>query len=282
MSNGAVWIDYTNWRGERRWRHIRPRAIRFGSNQWHDEQWLLEAHDLESFDPRSFAMANIHAWSTEKIACPNTSTAGSSSSAPTGESSTAPSTVSSSPGALPELALSEEGIRWMVENASARKIPVYSDALVKTALAAHAWKAEAERQKERAKRLRDERDDWQRMADAAEAELAHLRQVIAQAKQDIDDGDIEDARDVLDADDSLPPGSATTKYEREIMQREIGELKAELARVREIARGERERCAKAFEIENIRWEAASEWGETTIATAIRTLPDPLAEEPPHD
>lgn len=59
-----VMIDYTNWRGERTKRRIRPLTILFENNEWHPEaQWLLEAVDLDKLEQRTFAMANIHSWS---------------------------------------------------------------------------------------------------------------------------------------------------------------------------------------------------------------------------
>jgi predicted DNA-binding transcriptional regulator YafY len=58
-----VIIDYTNWRGERAMRHIRPLTIRFESSEWHpDEQWLLRAVDLEKGATRDFAMKDIRSW----------------------------------------------------------------------------------------------------------------------------------------------------------------------------------------------------------------------------
>jgi predicted DNA-binding transcriptional regulator YafY len=58
-----VLIDYTNWRGERRERRIRPLGLFFENNEWHpDTQWLLEAVDVESGELRTFALASIHSW----------------------------------------------------------------------------------------------------------------------------------------------------------------------------------------------------------------------------
>lgn len=58
-------IDYTNWRGERAMRRIRPLRLVFENNEWHPEtQWLLEAVDLDTMSSRTFAMANIHSWKT--------------------------------------------------------------------------------------------------------------------------------------------------------------------------------------------------------------------------
>ena len=59
-----IYIDYTNWRGERRVRLIQPieMGMYFGSNEYHKEpQWLLRAIDCESNGIRTFALRNIHA-----------------------------------------------------------------------------------------------------------------------------------------------------------------------------------------------------------------------------
>jgi predicted DNA-binding transcriptional regulator YafY len=62
-----VVIDYTNWRGMRSSRRIRPWGIRFGSNEWHaQEQWLLHALDIEKDEDREFALASIHSWSSQQ------------------------------------------------------------------------------------------------------------------------------------------------------------------------------------------------------------------------
>lgn len=59
----AVIIDYTNWRGERALRCIRPLRIDFMNNEWHPEtQWLLLAVDLDKGEDRTFALKNIHQW----------------------------------------------------------------------------------------------------------------------------------------------------------------------------------------------------------------------------
>lgn len=63
MASELVRIDYTNWRGERRWRVIYPGALRFGSTEWHPNvQWLLSATDMEDGKVKDFAMASIHRW----------------------------------------------------------------------------------------------------------------------------------------------------------------------------------------------------------------------------
>lgn len=63
MDTTVVSIDYTNWRGERSERRIRPLRLLFENSEWHHEtQWVLEAFDLEKRAKRSFAIANIHSW----------------------------------------------------------------------------------------------------------------------------------------------------------------------------------------------------------------------------
>jgi len=58
-----VVIDYRNYRGERVWRTIVPRRIHFGSTEWHpEEQWLLDALDVEREVERTFAIKDIAAW----------------------------------------------------------------------------------------------------------------------------------------------------------------------------------------------------------------------------
>lgn len=60
-------IDYTNWRGERRTRIIRPLGVLFNSTEHHPEpQWLLSAIDVEKNDVRFFALSNIHSWKNAK------------------------------------------------------------------------------------------------------------------------------------------------------------------------------------------------------------------------
>jgi predicted DNA-binding transcriptional regulator YafY len=63
MDKQIVIIEYTNWRGIRSKRHIRPLSIAFDNNEWHPStQWLLEAVDVEKGETRTFALANIHSW----------------------------------------------------------------------------------------------------------------------------------------------------------------------------------------------------------------------------
>jgi len=63
MSETAVVIDYTNYRGERALRPIEPTRISFGSTPWHpDPQWLLEAWDITKNVHRTFALNGIPGW----------------------------------------------------------------------------------------------------------------------------------------------------------------------------------------------------------------------------
>lgn len=52
-------IDYTNYRGERGIREIEPRDLRWG-NEYHPNQWVLDAFDVKKKQIRSFALVNIH------------------------------------------------------------------------------------------------------------------------------------------------------------------------------------------------------------------------------
>lgn len=63
MSSKEVVIDYTNWRGERRLRKIRPlTGMQFTKTRWHPEQqWLVQAVD-EDGTVKMFAMKDIHSW----------------------------------------------------------------------------------------------------------------------------------------------------------------------------------------------------------------------------
>jgi predicted DNA-binding transcriptional regulator YafY len=59
-----VEIDYTNWRGERRARHIEPIAVAWGTcPPWHPaEGWYLDAFDVDLGAFRTFALTGIHSW----------------------------------------------------------------------------------------------------------------------------------------------------------------------------------------------------------------------------
>lgn len=59
-------IKYTNYRGETSIRRIIPVRVRFAASEWHpEEQWLLDAFDIDRGDTRSFAMKDIHEWTPE-------------------------------------------------------------------------------------------------------------------------------------------------------------------------------------------------------------------------
>jgi len=56
-----ITADYTNWRGERRFRRLRPRLVWFGATDYHPEpQWFLRARDLEDGAVKDFALAGFH------------------------------------------------------------------------------------------------------------------------------------------------------------------------------------------------------------------------------
>ena len=58
-----VKILYTNWKNETRYRIIKPISIEFKSTEWHkDEQWILNAIDIEKNAMRSFALKDIKEW----------------------------------------------------------------------------------------------------------------------------------------------------------------------------------------------------------------------------
>lgn len=58
-----VFIDYTNYRGERAWRLIdcANSRTRFGTSEYHKEpQWLMTALDVSKDEEREFAVKDIH------------------------------------------------------------------------------------------------------------------------------------------------------------------------------------------------------------------------------
>lgn len=58
-------LVYTNHRGIRSTRHIRPLAVWWGSTEWHpQEQYLLKAWDIDKSAERDFALSDIEAWET--------------------------------------------------------------------------------------------------------------------------------------------------------------------------------------------------------------------------
>ena len=65
--NKIVVINYTNWKGVTALRRIIPKKIFFGSTEWHkEEQWLLEAFDVDKNADRSFAVKDIKSWQVEQ------------------------------------------------------------------------------------------------------------------------------------------------------------------------------------------------------------------------
>lgn len=61
----TVTICYLNWKGSLGIRRILPKRIWWGKTEYHpEEQWLLDAIDLEKNLERTFAMKDIHFWKT--------------------------------------------------------------------------------------------------------------------------------------------------------------------------------------------------------------------------
>jgi predicted DNA-binding transcriptional regulator YafY len=56
----AISLVYTNYRGETSVRRVIPQRIWFGATDWHpEEQWMLDALDVEKQADRSFALKDI-------------------------------------------------------------------------------------------------------------------------------------------------------------------------------------------------------------------------------
>lgn len=56
----AITVRYTNHRGETALRRIVPLSLRFAASEWYpEEQWLLDAHDLDKDALRSFALKDM-------------------------------------------------------------------------------------------------------------------------------------------------------------------------------------------------------------------------------
>ena len=61
--NKKVTILSTNWKGETKYRNIIPISIEFKSTEWHkQEQWILNAIDVEKNAQRGFAIKDIKEW----------------------------------------------------------------------------------------------------------------------------------------------------------------------------------------------------------------------------
>lgn len=56
--SAPIWeVTYTNWMGVKRIRRLQPRALWFGSNQWHPEpQWIIDCLDTEDGEVKGFAL----------------------------------------------------------------------------------------------------------------------------------------------------------------------------------------------------------------------------------
>ena len=60
QSNTPLLFKYKNWEGKTSIRRAIPKRIYFGKNQWHkEEQWLLEAMDIDKKEIRFFAVKDI-------------------------------------------------------------------------------------------------------------------------------------------------------------------------------------------------------------------------------
>lgn len=61
--NEIVKILYTNWKDETAYRNIIPKNIEFKSTEWHkQEQWILNAFDVDKQADRGFAIKDIKEW----------------------------------------------------------------------------------------------------------------------------------------------------------------------------------------------------------------------------
>jgi len=59
----VIQIKYKNYKGETRIRTILPIEIWFGNTKYHTEnQWLLNAYDLDKKENRDFAIIDILFW----------------------------------------------------------------------------------------------------------------------------------------------------------------------------------------------------------------------------
>ena len=64
----VVKILYTNWKGETAYRNIIPKNIEFKSTEWHkQEQWILNAFDVDKQADRSFAVKDIREWKSKCV-----------------------------------------------------------------------------------------------------------------------------------------------------------------------------------------------------------------------
>jgi len=67
-SRAVLSVTYTNYRNESSRRRIVPEEIRFGSTSWHSEpQWLLECHDVDKDEHRTFALKDVQGFGTGPV-----------------------------------------------------------------------------------------------------------------------------------------------------------------------------------------------------------------------
>ena len=63
-----VRILYTNWQGFTSYINIIPKSIEFKSTDWHkEEQWILNAFDVDKQADRGFAIKDIKEWITDDM-----------------------------------------------------------------------------------------------------------------------------------------------------------------------------------------------------------------------
>lgn len=57
---------YTNYRGEREIRHVKPISVWYGSTEYHPKsQWFLKAHCYDRDAERDFALTDCSSFATE-------------------------------------------------------------------------------------------------------------------------------------------------------------------------------------------------------------------------
>jgi len=63
---GDALIEYTNYRGERAWRHIQPllayNGMTYDTSEYHRDAWVVNAWDYDKQAQRAFALSGIHQW----------------------------------------------------------------------------------------------------------------------------------------------------------------------------------------------------------------------------
>jgi len=64
--NEKVKILYTNWKGVTSYRNIVPKSVEFKATEWHpEEQWILNAFDVDKQADRAFALKDIKEWGVQ-------------------------------------------------------------------------------------------------------------------------------------------------------------------------------------------------------------------------